>query len=332
MQLLILVTPNFNLAATMAFIDPFRAANYLEGKPIFSWRFVSLEGGSCLSSNGVAIETDRLPEPTEKPDLVVVSSSWTPERHFQPKLITFLRRMSSNGALLAGLDTGAFLMARAGLLSGKRATVHYEHIDAMMEMFPDVDVREELLVLDGNCLSCCGGCASTDFALHLLRRLERDSLASAVARYIFHQSLRPEDSQQNPGRVEPLGNTVPTVVREAIAAMERHLETPLAIPDVSEEVGISQRQLDRLFKRFVGKSPSVYYRDIRLDRARGLVTQTDLPLASVAAACGFAGQAQFCRAYRELFGLSPRTDRVEGRIPFEYRAWPMHRRDRTDPS
>jgi transcriptional regulator GlxA family with amidase domain len=110
--------------------------------------------------------------------------------------------------------------------------------------------------------------------------------------------------------------------------MEENLENALSIPQICKQVRLSQRQLDRLFAQFVRKSPVLYYRDIRLDRARSLVTQTDMQLSEVAVASGFSSQAHFSRAYRERFGLAPRTDRVEGRVPFEFRAWPMHRKKR----
>ena len=106
--------------------------------------------------------------------------------------------------------------------------------------------------------------------------------------------------------------------------MEQHLENAVPIATLAARTGLSHRQLDRLFRRYVGKSPVAYYRDIRLDRARSLVTQTDMPMSEISMASGFASQVHFSRAYRQRFGLAPRTDRVEGRIPFEFRAWPMH--------
>jgi AraC family carnitine catabolism transcriptional activator len=163
-----------------------------------------------------------------------------------------------------------------------------------------------------------------DFALHIIRHARGETLANSAARYLFHERLRPQGARQNSSTVEPLGSTVPITVRKAIQVMEEHLETALAIPQICQRIGISQRQLDRLFLRFVRQSPAIYYRDIRLDRARGLVTQTEMPLSEVAIASGFSSQVHFSRAYRERFGIAPRRDRIEGRIPFEFRAWPLH--------
>jgi AraC family carnitine catabolism transcriptional activator len=326
-RILMLVAPNFNISATMSFIDPFRAANYLDGQTHFQWEFVSRLGGPCLASNGVSIETYPLHQVVAKSyDFVVVSTSWTPEKHATPETFSALRNWARSGATIGALDTGAFVLAEAGLLKGRRATVHYEHIDAFTELYPNVDVVENLFVLDGNRMTCCGGAASADVGIQILQELRGARLANAAARYVFHDRLRDPTAMQLPDGEEPLGNNVPRTVRAAIRLMEKNLEEPVSIPDLCRQVGISQRQLDRLFVRHIKKTPSAYYRDIRLDRARGLVTQTEMPIAEIAVASGFSGPVHFSKAYSGRFGLPPVRDRIEGRVPFEFRAWPMHRR------
>lgn len=327
LHLRILVTPSFNIAATMGFVDPFRAANYLEGVTFFTWEFVSEFGGTCLSSNGVGIETKSLAEVRERvADFLIVSSSWTPEDYGTEAIQSALRHAARRGATIGALDTGAFLMAKAGLLGGRRATVHYEHMDAFQELYPDVVLSENLYVFDGNRISCCGGAASVDFALHIIQGIHGNALANAAARYVFHPTLRERGTPQNPQTKEPLGSTVPRAVRNAIKAMEENLEEPLPIPEICREADVSHRQLDRLFSQYLKKTPTLYYRDIRLDRARGLVTQTTLSMGEIAFASGFSSQVHFSRAYKNRFGLPPIKDRIEGRIPFEFRAWPMHRK------
>ncbi len=326
-RLVVIVAPSFNMSATMGFIDPFRAANYLDGRSYFKWVFASETGGFCVSSNGAGIETQALgdlgPEP---PGIAIVSTSWNPERHLTDRLGSVLRQWERSGATLGALDTGAFVLAQAGLLTGRRATVHYEHIDAFQELYPDTEVVENLFALDGNRITCCGGGASVDFALKIVQGIHGSALANAAARYIFHDRLRGPAAMQQPEGSEPLGALVPANLKTAIQVMEAHLEDPLPIPAICEQVGVSHRQLDRLFATYIKKTPALYYRDIRLDRARGLVTQTELPIAQVAMASGFASQVHFSRAYKDRFGLPPSQDRTEGRVPFEYRAWPMHRK------
>ncbi|MEX0337584.1 MAG: GlxA family transcriptional regulator [Arenibacterium sp.] len=324
-QITVVVTPHFNLASTLAFLDPFRALNYLIGANQVRWKLVSAEGGEVPGSNGVSVTTQPLSgQLSKKPNLVIVSSSWTPENALNPGLFKALRQWSQHDVRIGALDTGAFILAGAGLLTAKRATVHYEHIDAFIELFPEVVVTEDLFVLDQDVFSCCGGMASVDLALALIRELNGEGIANAVARYVFHHAVRETGATQNPECLEPFGRVTPSLVRRAIDLMEKHLEEPLAIPEICDALQVSQRHLSRLFKQYVGKTPVLYYRDIRLDRARGLVTQTEMKLSEVAVASGFASQVHFSRAYRERFGLPPKQDRIEGRVPFEFRAWPMH--------
>ncbi len=325
-ELRIAVTPFFNIAATMSFLDPFRVANYLEGTSLFRWKIVSETGGAIVSSNGIEINTVGFEDAgTDDADIFLVSSSWEPERHASPAIRSCLRRAAKRQAILAGLDTGAFILAHAGLLDAYTATVHYEHIDSFQELFPKTSLSETLWVIDRQRATCCGGAASLDFALHLIQRSHGSALANAAARYIFAPPLRDHGTLQSPQHTEPLGNSVPASVRAAIKVMESHLETPLPISTICREVGLSHRQLDRLFAQCVRKTPTLYYRDIRLDRARGLVTQTDMAMSEIAFASGFSSQVHFSRAYKDRFGLPPSKDRLQGRIPFEFRAWPMHR-------
>ncbi len=325
-EILVLVTPHFNIAGTMAFLDPFRVANYLDGQTHFKWRMASETGGLCRASNGLAVDVETLDDVRDmQPNLVIVTSSWTPEAFASPALLSVIRRLSRSGAYIGGIDTAGFILAEAGLLAGRRATVHYEHIDALGERFPDVDVVEDLFAHDATVGTCCGGRASGDYALFLLRDLVGDALTNDCAKYLFQSAVRGPGTHQTDAHQEPLGNTAPSTLRRAIEIMEANLEHPIPIPDICAQADVSQRHLIRLFRTYVKTSPQLYYRDIRLDRARGLVTQTDLPMAQVALASGFASQVHFSRAYKVRFGRPPSRDRIEGRVPFEFRAWPMYR-------
>ncbi len=324
-DIVIVVTPYFNLATTTAFIDPFRAANYLAGESHYKWTLVSGAGGEVVCSNGLSIQTRTLAEfAVQTPDTVVVSSSWTPEVHHTKELTKALTGWAQRGVRLGALDTGTFILARAKLLKNCRATVHYEHLDALSEQFPDITACENLFVIDADRFSGCGGSASTDLALQLLHQKHGGSLANSVARYLFHHKVRGADASQNPIHPEPFGQTTPALCRRAIQMMEDNLELPLSIPEICTALSVSQRKLNRQFRLHVSKSAVEYYRDIRLDRARCLVTQTELKLTEIAIASGFASQTHFTRAYGKRFGLPPSRDRIAGRVPFEFRAWPMY--------
>jgi AraC family carnitine catabolism transcriptional activator len=183
LKVLVIVTPNFNLAATIGFLDPFRASNYLDGNILFRWEIASAPGGEVIASNGVSIHTLALREVGNRPhDIVIVSSSWAPETYHNAPLRGALLRWARAGVTLGALDTGAFILAEAGLLKGKRATAHYEHIDSLKELYADTEITEDLFVFDGKIITCCGGSASLDFALHIIRSMHGDSLANAAAR------------------------------------------------------------------------------------------------------------------------------------------------------
>ena len=322
----VLVTRHFNAAATMNCLDAFRAANYVRGHSLYTWDIWSEHGGRCPASNGTTLHTKPIQDmPVTRDGMLLVSSSWTPEAYATSEILGFIRKMARAGNMLASLDTGIFLLAEAGELHGHRATCHYEHIDAFQENYPNVDVREDIMVFDRRIASCAGGSASLDFGLLLVRQKHGDNLANAAAKYLCHDHIRRPGTRQADARSEPLGAGAPAKVRLSIAMMEDHLETPLSLPELCKRAGISQRQLDRLFKLHVGASPAQYYRNIRLDRARGLVTQTQMSMTQVALASGFGSQDHFSRAYKARFGLPPSRDRVEGRVPFEFRAWPMYR-------
>ena len=320
-----LLLDGFNSLAMHAFIDPFRCANYLLSSKPYAWSFLGFESESALASNGITLaHLTPMRDLHGDLDLLVVNASWNVERFNQPALLNWLRSQAKRGVTLCGLDTGAFILGFAGLLRNKRAAVHYEHIAAFREIFDDTEMGEDLFVIDGDRLTCCGGVAASDLALEILRLQQGMEVANAAGRYMFHERLRSGQEGQLPEGKEPLGYAAPGKLREAIILMERNLEHLLSIGEIASTVGLSQRQLERLFRTHTGASPVRYYLDVRLDRARGLVTQTQLQMVDIAVACGFTSGARFSRAYRERFGLTPSRDRIEGRVPFQFRSFPSH--------
>lgn len=320
-----LLLPGFNSMAAQAFVDPFRAANYLRASRVYEWQFLTPQGGGVVASNGIQVgATASIEHAAADFDLVIVNSSWTPEEFQGKSLQAWLRAASRQGAVLGGIDTGAFVLAYAGLLEGHRAVVHYEHITAFSELFPSIAVDEVLYSIDSRRVSCCGGVAAIDLALEIIQMQNGIELANAAARYIFHERLRDGGQPQVPRRLQPVGYQVPGKLREAIVLMERNVEEPLSQVELADYLDLSLRQLQRIFKRHIGLTPVRYYLNVRLDRARGLVTQTELPMMDIAALCGFGRAEQFSRAYQKRFELTPTRDRVEGRIPFQLRNFTDH--------
>ena len=320
-----LLLPQFNSFAAHAFIDPFRAANYLRGDRVYDWQFLSPQGGSVTASNGMEFAGTRsIGQQPPDYDLLLVNASWTPERFQAPELQTWLRLASRHGVTLGGIDTGAFVLAFADLLHEHCAVVHYEHLAAFNELFPALETAETLYSIDNRRFTCCGGTAAVDLALELIRQQNGIELANATARYIFKERLREGGQPQVPRAIEPVGYQVPDRLREAILLMERNIDEPLTQTELAGFLELSARQLQRMFKQYIGVTPVRYYLNVRLDRARGLVTQTELPISEIAALSGFQHAEQFSRAYRNRFDITPIKDRIEGRIPFQFRNFTDH--------
>lgn len=324
-QIGMLLLPGFNCLATQAFLDPFRAANYLRGSRIYDWQFLSLDGGSVVASNGVRIgDTIAIDLQSPAYEFLMVNASWSPEQFRQKSLQAWLRTASRQGATLGGIDNGAIVLAFAGLLDKHRAVVHYEHLAAFNEMFPTIETAESLYSIDKRRISCCGGVAAVDLALEIVRIQKGIELANAAARYIFHERLRDGGEAQIPRRLQPVGYQVPDKLRDAILLMERNIEEPLTQPELASYLSLSVRQVQRMFKQYIGLTPVRYYLNVRLDRARGLVTQTEMPIMDIAALCGFLRAEQLSRAYVIRFDITPIKDRIEGRIPFQFRSSTTH--------
>lgn len=322
-QIGMLLLDGFNAMAMHAFIDPFRTANYLKGASLYKWDFLAFVNNSVIASNGLEVSGLQNARSTAADfDLLVVNASWNVERFKENRLLSWLRGIAAKGTTLCGLDTGAFVLAFAGLLNNRGAAVHYEHIASFRELFPNIHMGEDLFVIDGDRMSCCGGLAAADLALEIIRLQQGIELANGSSRYIFHERLRDGSEGQLPATREPVGFSAPPKLRDAIIIMERNLEHPLAIGEIARQVAISQRQLDRIFRKHTGLTPVRYYLDVRLDRARGLVTQTEMPILDVAIACGFSTNSQFSRTYKNRFEISPNQDRIEGRVPFQFRSFP----------
>lgn len=316
-----LLLPAFNSMAANAFIDPFRAANYLQDNRLYDWKFLSMDGGNITASNGMCIaDTTAFSQSKDVFDFVVINCSWRPENFGVAPLRKWLLQQSKQGAALVGIDTGAFVLAHAGLMHGYRTVVHEVHIDSFKELFPKIQVDPVLFVMDRNRLSCSGGLAAVDLALEILRTQQGMDLANRSANYIFQERQRSGEELQHIRSQEPVGYSIPEALREAIILMERNLEEPLALSEIAYYSGLSQRQLERLFRRHTELTPVRYYINARLDRAHRLVTQTELSIAEIAGACGFNHAEQFSRAYKKYFSKTPSQDRNDGRVPFQFRS------------
>ncbi len=298
-----LLLPQFTLIALSSAIEPLRIANrYLPDK--YRFRLLSLDGKPVPDGNGISIQVDGSIDDDLALGTLFLVSDIRPERFYSLRLRRWLHQLERAGCVLGGLDTGCFLLARAGLLGHHRVTLHWEVIDAFRERYPDIDVHATLFEIDRDRLSSAGGSASLDMMLHAIAIDHGITMANRVAEHCLHRSIRDGETGQRMPVPMRTGAHHPTLVK-ALGLIEAQQGNTLSVPDLARAVGISERQLLRLFKRHVGHSPSGYQLRHRLNQARALLLQTDLSITEIAEACGFQSLSHFSTVYRQHFGHTP---------------------------
>ena len=310
------MVPSFSMIAFASAIEPLRLANRLSDKALYEWMLISSDGGPVTASNGISVnphvamsELDGAGRP-EVPTLILVSGVGA-EVYDEHETFAWLRRLDRRGADIGALCTGAHVLARAGLLEGRVCTLHWENIPSFRETYPDIEVTDDLFEIDGNRFTCSGGTAALDLMLHLIRAEHGDELATRVSEECILDHVRGGREHQRMPLAVRLGVDNRKLI-DSIHLMEAHLEEPLAQGALAAAVGISRRQLERLFRRHVGRPPNRYYMQLRLDRARRLLLQTDMAVVDVAMACGFVSASHFAKCYRRLYGVTPRQARIDG--------------------
>ncbi|WP_207031426.1 GlxA family transcriptional regulator [Salinicola sp. DM10] len=300
--------PRFSMLAFFSAVEPLRIANRLAGRALYRWVLISEDGGPVTASNDMTLLTDCDLNSAPSLSRVAVCAGFEPDRGLTRRFSQWLHRRAGEGVLLGGIDTGPVLLAEMGLLDGHRVTLHWESLPAFRERFPALEAVESLYELDARCFTCAGGAAAMDLALELIARDHGQALADDTAEQLIHARLRPREEAQRLPLARRLGTHCRPLV-DAVALMERHLEQPLAIAALAARIGLSPRQLQRLFDAELGQRPRDYYLNLRLDRARHLLEETERDILSIALACGFGSASSFARAYRQRYGHPPRAAR-----------------------
>jgi transcriptional regulator GlxA family with amidase domain len=311
-----LLVPNFSMIAFATAIEPLRIANRIVGREIYRWRLTSPDGRPVRASNGVevavstSIEEERRALPGERrPSMIFACSGILVEDFADRSTLSYLREAHQRGISVGGLCTGAWILARAGLLADRRCAIHWENLPGFAEAFPRADVYADLFEIDHNIYTCAGGTASLDMMLALIGHDQGDEVVNRVCEQALTDRVRgAHDRQRLPLRAR-LGIQHGKVLR-VIEVMEANLSDPLSLVEIARHVGLSRRQVERLFDKEMGRSPARYYLEIRLDRARHLLVQSQLPIVEIAVACGFVSASHFSKCYRELYGRSPQQERA----------------------
>jgi transcriptional regulator GlxA family with amidase domain len=303
-----LLLESFTLIAFAGAIEPLRLANRMAGRPLYDWRVLTADGGPVTASNGVALQADAgLTELSREATIIVVGGLNVKSAISRP-VLTWLRREARRGLAVGALCTGAQVIAQAGLLDGRRCTIHWENRDSFEEDFPEIDLTQNIYVIDRDRYTAAGGTASTDLMLKLIARSHGTELANLVADQLIHTTVRSDKDAQRLSIPTRIGVRHPRLAA-VVHRMEENIEEPISPAILAQDAGMSTRQLERLFRRYLNRSPKRYYMELRLGKARNLLLQTDMSVINVALASGFASPSHFSKCYRALYKTTPYRER-----------------------
>jgi AraC family carnitine catabolism transcriptional activator len=304
-----LLLPRLNSLTLSNLVEPLRIANYCAGQPVYEWSFMSADGKDVVTSTGIKIPTLAISYGDNPIDVIVICGGWNSERYNSAELNSWLHHMGRRGVKLGAVETGTYVLAKAGLLAGYSATIHWHCHTAFEESYTNIDFRDVLVVRDRQRITCSGGSACLDMMLQEIEADHGKALAGEVADQLVYYPVRkasaPQKSLQNRKHA-----FAPPEVQRAIDLMGRNIERPLTIPELSRKLGFSQRKLERLFKKNFECSAVAFYRVLRLQEARVLLTHTDMSVLDICIACGFASSSYFSKSYTNQFGVRPRDHRL----------------------
>ncbi len=304
-----LLLNNFTMISLAAAIEPLRMANQLSGKELYDWYTLTEDGQPISASDGIKITPDAGIRSNLALDTVIVAGGVNITRSYSKAQIHWLQGMARKGCTLGGICTGAYLLADAGLLDGYDCSTHWEYLASLQEAFPKVSCSNRLFSMDRDRMTSTGGTVPLDMMLNMIQKEHGSPLSAAISEMFICDRIRSETDQQKVPLRHVLGTTQPKLV-EVVALMEANIEEVIEMDELAHYVGLSRRQLERLFQKYLQCSPSKYYLKLRLLRARQLLKQSSMPIIEIAEACGFVSTPHFSKCYREQMGIPPSEERT----------------------
>ncbi|MEJ6394655.1 GlxA family transcriptional regulator [Gymnodinialimonas sp. 2305UL16-5] len=298
----------FTLLCFSSAVEALRIANRMSGRDLYSWTLAGEGGDYAQSSSGIWFRLDTDLDEVMRDDTVLICGGIDVAKATSKRMLSWIRREARKGPMIGGLCTAGYTLAKAGLLDGKRATIHWENQDSFTEEFEEVTLTKSVFVIDGNRITTAGGTASIDLMLKIIAQDQGEELANLVADQLIYTSIRTDQDTQRLSIPTRIGVRHPKL-GQVIRMMETNIEDPISPAQLAQEVGMSTRQLERLFRRYLNRSPKRYYMELRLAKARNLLMQTDMSVINVALACGFASPSHFSKCYRAHYSTTPYRER-----------------------
>ena len=296
--------PKFTMLAFASAIEPLRIANQLTGQALFRWDVLSEDGRPVTCSNGVPVMVDGAFGAAQPEGIVLVCSGVEPEQQASAALADWLRGLWRRGRVVGGLCTGAYALARAGILKGRRFTLHWENLTGFSETYPDLVAARQVFCVDERIVTCAGGVAAADLMLEIIHERFGIALSQEVMNMCLLTQRRRQGDEQMTSLAARLSTRHEKLI-EAVAFLEARIEEPFDLDACAAQLHLSRRQIERLFSRYMGVTPVRYMNDLRLQHGRALLAETDMSVTEVAIACGYASSSHFSKSFRVKYGVSP---------------------------
>ena len=299
---------SFSLLSFASAMDALRIANRMSDQRLYDWILLGdgVKTVSCSAGTSFQLDNDLIE--LKRDDIIMLCGGIDVQANTSKKLLSWIRRETRKGLAIGGLCTAAYVMAKAGILDGKRATIHWENQDSFNEEFTDIELTKSVFIVDGNRMTTAGGTSSIDLMLKIIADDHGEELANAVADQMIYSSIRTDQDTQRLSVPTRIGVRHPKL-SIVIQMMEENIEEPISPSLLAKDVSMSTRQLERLFRRYLNRSPKRYYMELRLQKARNLLMQTDMSVINVALACGFASPSHFSKCYRSHYQKTPYRER-----------------------
>ena len=305
-----LLLDNLTLISLASAIEPLRMANQLSGHELYRWVTISQDGKPCPASDGLRIPADASIQDAPRLDSVIVCGGVDIQHSVTREHIQWLQQLAQKQKGLGAICTGTWALAKAGVLDGCECSVHWECLTAMRELFPRVKISTRLFSFDQNRFTSSGGTSPLDMMLQMISREHGRELVVGISEMFIYDRIRNEQDHQRVPLKHTLGTQQPKL-QKVVELMEANVEEPITLDELADYADVSRRQLERLFQKYLNCSPSRYYLNLRLMRARQLLKQTSMSIIEIASVCGFVSTPHFSKCYREYFNIPPRDERQE---------------------
>ena len=304
--------PKFPLFCIASALEVLRHANRFSTTDIYSWSFLCENDKPIQDSNGLWIHPDSSIEQAEDSDTSFIVAGFEPNDIPVPNIRKWIKKQADRGAVVGGISNGAFQLAKANLLNGFAATTHWEDFESFCLLYPQVRSKYQRFVMDRKRITCSGGTATLDLFIEIVRL----DLGSDIVLEVSRQMLMKDyaSAQGETQLVFDASHQYSPRVQRALSLLDSGIEHGFNVNSLAQQVGISRRELLRLFQLEIGKAPSTILLQRKLERARSLILNSHLPLAVISSAAGFSSQSHLTSCYRKYFDITPASHRRNHRL------------------